>query len=333
MQLLRKLLFPISLIYALVVFVRNKLYDLNIIKSASFSTKTICIGNLSVGGTGKTPMTELLIRSLSKNNTVAVLSRGYKRKSNGFVLATGKTAVTEIGDEPYQLFSKFPSISVAVDADRRNGIQRLEKEIKPNIILLDDAFQHRKVKPDYSILLTTFGNLYTDDWYLPTGDLRDAKYAAGRANSVIVTKCPQNLSEDDQQTIKKKLNLNSDQNLLFAFLSYDTKLKNSTSSKNLTYFKDKKVTLITGIADAKPLVLFLNESGIKIEHLAYKDHHFFTQNELELFRTKECIITTEKDYTKLKDALDNVYYISVAHCFIGAGEERLQSDLKQLMSC
>ncbi len=333
MQLLRKLLFPISLIYALVVFVRNKLYDLNIFKSASFSTKTICIGNLSVGGTGKTPMIELLIRSLSKDTTVAVLSRGYKRKSNGFVLATNKTTVTEIGDEPYQLFSKFPSISIAVDADRRNGIQRLEKESKPNIILLDDAFQHRKVKPDYSILLTTYTNLYIEDWYLPTGDLRDAKYAAVRANSVIVTKCPQNLSEEDQLTVKKKLNLHSEQNLLFTYLSYDIELKNATSSKGLTYFKDKKVTLVTGIAHPKPLVSFLKESGITMEHLAYKDHHFFTQNELELFRTKEYIITTEKDYTRLKDHVDNAYYISIKHSFIGEGAALLQSDLKQLMNC
>lgn len=333
MQLLRKLLFPISFIYGLVVFVRNKLYDVNIFKSASFSTKTICIGNLSVGGTGKTPMIELLIRSLSRDYTIAVLSRGYKRKSTGFILASNKTTVTEIGDEPYQLFSKFPSIFVAVDADRRNGIQRLEKEIKPNIILLDDAFQHRKVKPDYSMLLTTYTNLYTDDWYLPTGDLRDAKYAAVRANSVIVTKCPQNLSKDNQLRVKKKLNLHSEQTLLFTYLSYNTELKSSTSSKNITYFKDKKVTLVTGIAQPKPLVLFLMESGIAIEHLAYKDHHFFTQNELELFKTKEYIITTEKDYTRLKDDLDNVYCISVAHSFIGEGAELMKADLKQLMNC
>lgn len=333
MQLLRKLLFPISLVYALVVFVRNKLYDLNIFTSSSFSTKTICIGNLSVGGTGKTPMTELLIRLLSPNNTIAVLSRGYKRRSKGFVLATEQTNVAEIGDEPYQLFAKFPKIAVAVDADRRNGIERLEMDVKPDVILLDDAFQHRKVKPDYAMLLTTYDNLYTDDWYLPTGNLRDAKYAAERANSIVVTKCPPSLSKDNQLSIRKKLDLNSYQKLLFAYLTYDSKLKNSNSSIDLASFKGEKVTLVTGIANPEPLVSFLKESGISLEHLAYRDHHFFTKSELQLFSSKEYIITTEKDYTRLKDDLDNVYYISIAHCFIGEGKNLLETDLRQLMNC
>lgn len=332
MQLLRKLLFPISLIYALVVRIRNWFYDVGVFTAKSYSTTTICIGNLSVGGTGKTPMTELLIRSLEPNNRVAVLSRGYKRKSKGFVIATEKTSVAEIGDEPYQLFAKFPNVTVAVDADRRNGIKRLENEIKPSVILLDDAFQHRKVKPDYSILLTTYENLYMDDWYLPTGNLRDSKYAAKRADTIIVTKCPQQLNKEQLQLLINKFDLQSGQNLLFSYLSYDTTLKSANTSKNLSGFKDKEVTVVTGIANPEPLVSFLNESGIVLEHLAYQDHHFFSKSELQLFRSKDCIITTEKDYARLKNHLDNVYYITVSHCFIGEGQAVLESDLKQLMS-
>lgn len=332
MQLLRKLLFPISLVYALVVFLRNKLYDMDILKSRSFATKTICIGNLNVGGTGKTPMTELLIRSLSSTNSVAVLSRGYKRKSKGFVLATDQTTVAEIGDEPCQLFTKFTEITVAVDADRQNGIQRLEQEVKPNVILLDDAFQHRKVKPDYSILLTTYDNLYTESWYLPTGDLRDTKYAADRADCIVVTKCPQELSEDQQGNVRSRLKVKKGQKLLFAYLSYDNSVRQLHSGLPLAQFRGKTVTLVTGIANPGPLVSFLVENGIVLEHLAYKDHHFFSESELQLFRSKEYIITTEKDYTRLKDHLNNVHYITVSHRFIGSGQTVLEKDLKQLMN-
>ena len=164
MQVLRKLLFPISIIYGLIVFLRNRCYDLGVLKSKTYATKTICVGNLSVGGTGKTPMIECLVRLLQDNYSIAILSRGYKRKSKGFLLSDDKTNVEDLGDEPFQLKSKFRGVHVAVDADRRNGISQLEIMVKPDVILLDDAFQHRKVKPDYSILLTAYNNLYVDDW-------------------------------------------------------------------------------------------------------------------------------------------------------------------------
>lgn len=333
MQLLRKLLFPISLVYALVVFLRNKLYDVHILRASTFGTKIICIGNLSVGGTGKTPMTELLIRSLAPSRKVAVLSRGYKRRSKGFVLATDQTTVADIGDEPYQLFTKFPEITVAVDADRRNGIRRLEQEVKPKVILLDDAFQHRKVKPDYAILLTTYGKLYSEDWYLPTGDLRDAKYAADRADCIVVTKCPQELSAERQRSLSHSLKVKPHQQLLFAYLSYGNCLHQQDAAVPIERFVGKSVTLVTGIANPAPLVSFLEGKGIVLEHLAYRDHHFFSESELQLFRSKEYIITTEKDYTRLKDHLDNVYYVTVSHRFMGTGQTVLENDLNQLMNC
>ncbi len=332
MQLLRKLLFPISLIYGLVVFLRNKLYDWGIFTSMSFSTRTICIGNLSVGGTGKTPMTELLIRSLSPQYKVAMLSRGYKRKSSGFVLATDTTSVQELGDEPYQIFTKFPNSTVAVDVNRRNGIKHLEANIKPDVILLDDAFQHRKIKPDFSILLTTYDNLYTDDWYLPTGDLRDAKNSAERADCIIITKCPETLSDTEQITIQKKISPKEHQMVLYAYLSYGDRAFGVQGSLTLDDFKAKKVTLVTGIANPKPLVSYLENNGIIFEHLAFKDHHFFTQKEMELLRGRECILTTEKDYVRLKEDLENLYFLPVSHSFFGDGNAFLDKRLEQLMN-
>ncbi|MFD0798164.1 tetraacyldisaccharide 4'-kinase [Maribacter chungangensis] len=332
MQLLRKLLFPISVMYALVVVVRNWLYDIGIFKSQTFSTTTICVGNLSVGGTGKTPMTEFLIRIMAPRYKVAMLSRGYKRKSTGFVLANKKTTVGEIGDEPFQIFSKFPEITVAVDAHRQHGIERLEQEIKPDVILLDDAFQHRKVSPSYSILLTTYDNLYMEDWYLPTGDLRDAKYAARRANCIVVTKCPVTLKQEEQAVIKKKIDPKEHQTVLFAYLTYAERVIGKDGSVFLSFFQDKQLSLVTGIADPKPLTTYLKRNNIGFEHLAYGDHHFFTKNELEVLKKKPYVLTTEKDYVRLKDDLDNLWYIPVSHSFLGNGEVILEQALEGLMT-
>ncbi|WP_424001927.1 tetraacyldisaccharide 4'-kinase [Maribacter sp. IgM3_T14_3] len=330
MQVLRKLLFPISLIYGLIVFLRNRLYDIGIFSSRQFATKTICVGNLSVGGTGKTPMIELLVRSLSSSYTLAILSRGYKRKSAGFLLATENTSVEDLGDEPFQLKTKFPDVAVAVDADRRNGINQLENIIKPEVILLDDAFQHRKVKPDFSILLTAYDNLYIDDWYLPTGNLRDAKGEAKRAHIIVVTKCPSEISKQERATIAAKMNLAPDQKLLFSYLMYNTDLKGTEMS--LEALKDKKVTLVTGIANPEPLERFLTSAGLTFEHLKFKDHHFFTDQEIVDIKSKECILTTEKDYVRLQTKIAQLHYIEVKHEFLEHGKEVLEAALHQFMT-
>ena len=205
---------------------RNRCYDLGIFSSKSFNTRTICVGNLSVGGTGKTPMIEMLVKSLHPDYQVSILSRGYKRKSNGFLLSTNKTSVEDLGDEPFQLKSKFPKVTVAVDSDRRNGIAQLEKIVRPDVILLDDAFQHRKVKPSYSILLTAYNNIYVNDWYLPTGNLRDSKLEARRANLIVVTKCPKNLSISERNKTVDRINPKEHQKILFSCLSYNNESKN-----------------------------------------------------------------------------------------------------------
>ncbi|WP_127138461.1 tetraacyldisaccharide 4'-kinase [Flagellimonas oceanensis] len=315
LQLLRKIAFPISLIYALVVHVRNFLFNVGVFSSKSYRTPTICVGNLSVGGTGKTPMTEHLLRILS-DRKVAVLSRGYKRKSKGFYLADAESTVLELGDEPYQIHQKFTGVIVAVDADRRNGIEKLESLVQPDVIVLDDAFQHRKVKPSFSILLTTYHNLYVDDWYLPTGSLRDARKEARRADLIIVTKCPIGLPEDEKKAIRAKLNPRKHQKVLFASLQYHDVVSNGEGVEmKLSQLKNEQVALVTGIASPEPLVEHLKSIGLDFEHFEYGDHHHFTDKEIQQFQGYEMLLTTEKDFVRLKGRVDGLYFLEIAHSF------------------
>jgi len=332
MQLLRKLLFPVSLLYALVVYTRNWFFDVGIFKSISYKTPIICIGNLSTGGTGKTPMIEALLGLFTQTYKIAVLSRGYGRKSKGFLLATKKSTVEELGDEPYQIYSKFPEITMVVDADRQNGIAAIESKSASDFILLDDGFQHRKVTPGFSILLTTYDKLYVDDWYLPTGNLRDSKKEAKRASIIIVTKCPNNLSKGEQHKIKKRLQVYPNQEVLFTYFGYNSILKGNSNKDSLEVLKNKKITLVTGIANPKPLAKYLSKQAIQFEHLKYTDHHFFTDSEIKFLQSKGCIITTEKDYVRLKDKVKNLRYIEVSHRFLNKGEGQLTKQIESYLS-
>ncbi len=330
MRVLRFFLFPISLGYALVVYLRNFLFDVGSLSSKAFKTPIICVGNLSAGGTGKTPMIEFLVRLLSPEKKVAVLSRGYGRKSKGFQSSNEFSTVEILGDEPYQIHTKFPEINVAVDADRRNGIIILEKTVQPTIILLDDAFQHRRVKPTFSILLTACDSLYSDDWYLPTGNLRDSKKEAKRADLIVVTKCLETISENAQQNLIKKLKPLEHQKVLFSFLKYDTQLKGNHQNINLSDLKTKQITLVTGIAKPEPLLQFLEKNDINLMHLKYRDHHFFSAEEITFFNTKEFVLTTEKDYVRLKGKVQHLYYIAIEHVFIGNGEQILADAIRKI---
>ena len=330
LQLLRKIAFPISLIYALVVYVRNFLFDVGVFSSKSYKTTTICVGNLSVGGTGKTPVTEYLLRILSNRKT-AVLSRGYKRKSNGFYMGDSESTVLELGDEPYQIHQKFPEVTVAVDADRRNGIEKLESLLNPDIIVLDDAFQHRRVKPTLSILLTTYHNLYVNDWYLPTGNLRDAKKEAKRADLIIVTKCPNSIDLEDKNRVIGKLKPKSRQKVLFATLKYnDFVTDGGKDNIQLSQLKAKQLALVTGIASPKPLVEYLNSHGINFKHFKFGDHHHFTNKEIEQFEGYEMVLTTEKDFVRLKGRLENLYYLEITHNFSSTDAEVLKKAVQGL---
>tara|TARA_R110001632_G_scaffold48829_3_gene122771 strand:- start:872 stop:1831 length:960 start_codon:yes stop_codon:yes gene_type:complete len=318
------------LIYALVVYVRNFLFDVGVFSSKSYKTTTICVGNLSVGGTGKTPMTEYLLRILSNRKT-AVLSRGYKRKSNGFYMGDSESTVLELGDEPYQIHQKFPEVTVAVDADRRNGIEKLESLLNPDIIVLDDAFQHRRVKPTLSILLTTYHNLYVNDWYLPTGNLRDAKKEAKRADLIIVTKCPNSIDLEDKNRVIGKLKPKSRQKVLFATLKYnDFVTDGGKDNIQLSQLKAKQLALVTGIASPKPLVEYLNSHGINFKHFKFGDHHHFTNKEIEQFEGYEMVLTTEKDFVRLKGRLENLYYLEITHNFSSTDAEVLKKAVQGL---
>lgn len=331
MWLLRKISFPISLVYAFVVYLRNYLYNTKILSSNSFKTPTICIGNLSVGGTGKTPMIEFLVSQFKDSYALVVLSRGYGRKTKGFLEATPNSKVEEIGDEPFQIYSKFPEIKVVVDEDRSNAISRIEKEFKSDLILLDDAYQHRKVTPSVSILLTTCQNLYSDDWYLPTGNLRDSKREAKRADIIVVTKCPSDISVVEQKKIVGKLKSEFHQEVLFSYLEYGKSIVGENDNISLEDYKNQEITLVTGIANPRPLQDYLTSKNVKFEHLKYKDHHFFTKKELDIFNAKKMILTTEKDFVRLKNKVDNLYYISIKHKFIGNGKEEIEKIITNVM--
>jgi tetraacyldisaccharide 4'-kinase len=298
--------------------IRNFLYDNAFLKSSAPSIPVIAVGNLSVGGTGKTPMIEYLIRLLESQYAVAVLSRGYKRKSTGFVLANESTSVQELGDEPFQFHQKFPNITVAVDANRTQGIQHILAQ-KPNtqVILLDDAFQHRKVKAGLYILLTAYNDLFCDDYVLPMGNLREARSGKKRAHLVVVTKCPSALSAAEQANIKAKLGVS--QPIYFTAIGYDQKVYSSSKQLSVAEIKPKQKVLLAGIAKPKPFFQAL-QSG-QDQELIYPDHHNFTSAELaeiQRIAAQQLVITTEKDYVRLQHQLpeNSLYYLPIQTQFI-----------------
>ena len=323
MNALRKILFPFSILYGIVTAIRNFLFDIDFLKSYSYNIPIIVVGNLSVGGTGKSPQIEYLIRLLEPNFKVATLSRGYKRKSTGFVLADASSSAATIGDEPYQFYSKFKSIQVAVDANRKNGIEALlTQEIKPEILLLDDAYQHRKVKAGLYILLTTYNELYCDDFILPTGNLRESRSGAKRAKIVIVTKCPQDLSITDQVNIRAKLNLNESQELYFSYIDYDDSVFSEQGSLKTEFINSESKVLIAGIAKPDSFFNFLKQKGDLC--LSFPDHHDFTVADIEAIKAKaghKRVITTEKDYVRLKGSLptEQLFYLPIQSSFISEG--------------
>lgn len=343
MILLRKLLFPFAILYGFIISFRNYLYDKGILKSYSFDIPVIAVGNLSVGGTGKTPQIEYLIRLLSPRYKVATLSRGYKRKSEGFVLADRSADAETIGDEPFQYFQKFPQIQVAVDADRRNGItQLLAQKERPEIILLDDAFQHRRVKAGFYILLTSYDDLFCDDFILPAGNLREGRNGAKRADVVIVTKCPLDISELEQEKIRKKImRFFVPQNgnptvVYFSYVDYDDKVYNQNSSLDVSGIKSREKLLLAGIAKPKPFFDFL-QSGTD-DVMVFPDHHHFSESDILDIKNKakgKIIVTTEKDFVRLQaaDFAAQLYYLPIKSKLLHDGEVFDQIILNYVGTC
>ena len=324
MNFLRKIVFPLALLFKGITSFRNFLYDKGIFKSYSFDLPVIVVGNLSVGGTGKTPQIEYLIRLLSDKYKIATLSRGYKRKSKGFILADANVNASIIGDEPFQFYSKFPNIQVAVDANRKNGIEQLLSQTsKPEVILLDDAFQHRKVKAGFYILLTSYNELYSDDFQLPTGNLRENRGGAKRANVIIVTKCPSDLSNDEQLKIRKKLAILETQELYFTTIAYDEFVYSENEKRKVSEIQNVDKLLLAGIA--KPQSFFAHLHNNNEECLNCTDHYHFKEKDiLEIINkaNSNIIITTEKDFVRLKGRIpkDQLFYLPIQSKFLFEGE-------------
>lgn len=314
---IRILLFPFSLIYWLVIAIRNYAYDRQWLKSARFNLPLICIGNIAVGGTGKSPMTEYLIRLLNSRYPIATLSRGYKRKTRGYALAGPQTTALDIGDEPMQFHLKFPSIAVAVGEERLEAIpQLLHDRPETKVILLDDAFQHRTVEAGLNIVLTDYNNLYIHDWYLPTGDLRDERRSVARAQIVVVTKCPSDLGLLQQESIRSSLELEEKQTCFFTTVQYGTPY-HITQHTPYHITQETEVLLVTGIANPAPLKKKLQDGCATYQEISYADHHIFSIDDLkdiqEKFATLQgkhrIILTTEKDAVRLvkfKQELDQM---------------------------
>lgn len=300
------LLWPLACIYDAVTALRNVAFSRGWIHSQEFPCATIAIGNLAVGGTGKTPHAEYLLRLLSPHHATALLSRGYGRKTHGFLMAGKSSTAAEIGDEPLQMHLKFPHVSVAVDENRCEGLWLLlSMKQPPEVVILDDAFQHRYVRAGLYLLLTDYHRLYSSDFVLPAGRLRESKRGAKRAQIVLVTKCPKNLSLKEQQDIARKLKLQENQRLFFTTWKYGTPY-GLFSEKEKTQ-KNKEALVITGIAHPEPLYEHLSKKGYDIKPLRFPDHHAFTDASAAIInRTYEemaegsAVFTTEKDAVRFR---------------------------------
>ena len=303
---------PLSWLYGLGVGFRNLLFKLGILKSRAFDIPVISVGNITVGGSGKTPHVEYLVSLLKDKMKVAVLSRGYKRKSKGYVLANDDTTMREIGDEPYQMKQKFPKLYVAVDKKRTEGIDRLthdEQTKDVDVILLDDAYQHRYVKPGVNILLVDYHRLIIYDKLLPAGCLREPKEGKSRADIVIITKCPKDLRPMEYRVLMKALDLYPYQSLYFTTLIYDNlKQVYGTESMPINSLPDRcNILLLTGIASPKQMQNDLSMYNYNLSYLSFSDHHNFSKKDIRTINRKfaelpspKVIITTEKDVARIK---------------------------------
>lgn len=322
MKFIRFLLFPFAIMYTVITSFRNFLFDVGVFKSTSFQKPIIAVGNLSVGGTGKSPQIEYLIQLLKGKHKLAVLSRGYGRKTKGFVLANEQKSSEDIGDEPLQFYRKFDDITVAVDENRVRGIQQLEDA---EMVLLDDAFQHRKVKAGFYILLTKYNDLFSNDFVLPTGNLRERRVGAKRADVIVVTKCPNRMEVEEQNAIESLIRRYFKGPIFFSTIQYANALQsNSEEIIQTADLKEYEVLLVTGIANPTPLLEYLSDLKCNFKHIQFPDHHQFTEKEIGglqhqfslLNSEKRIILTTEKDFVRLSTTLTHLYYLAIETRFV-----------------
>jgi tetraacyldisaccharide 4'-kinase len=335
------LLYPVSLIYAIITGFRNFLYNYGLLSTTVFPIPIICVGNITVGGTGKTPHTEYLVDLLRQNFRVATLSRGYKRETRDFRIASASSCVSEIGDEPLQIFGKFPDIMVTVDRNRVNGVRQI-LDIAPDteVIILDDGFQHRSITPGLSILLTDFERPFMKDAMLPYGNLREHKSNMRRADVILITKCPKNLNPMQRRLILKEIGKAPYQNLYFTSLSYRSPLPVfGNREKDQFYFdltkcSDSSIVLLTGIANPNPLREYLKKFFSEITELAYPDHYSYKESDIsiissaynDLQTSAKYIMTTEKDAVRLREFNDIEESVKTAMFYVPVGITFLNED-------
>lgn len=338
------LLGPLSFLYGIIIFFRNLFYDNNLFGSKHYNIPTISIGNISVGGTGKTPHTEYLVDMLQKEFVVAVLSRGYKRKTKGFKIVEEDCCAIDCGDEPYQIKRKHPKAIVAVDGNRQRGIENLLKLYPElNVIILDDAFQHRKVKPGLSILLNNFSYPISKDYMLPLGRLRESKTSSIRAHIIIVTKCPKDLKPIERRIMHKEMDVLPFQHLFFSTINYNPLIPafpEDIETRKISFEKLKEYNVLsfTGIAHTKNFINFLEPKCKSFKHIKFSDHRNFSKDDIKMIQSgfmalddKKIIITTEKDYVRfLKNDLMPLelrkyfYYLPISVEFIVSDDEKKQ---------
>lgn len=299
-------LYPISLIFGIVSSVRNFLYDKRILKSKRFDIPVISVGNLAVGGTGKTPHTEYILSLLQYEWETAMLSRGYKRWTKGFILADKHSNAFTVGDEPYQIHMKYPNVTVAVDEDRVRGVENLLR-LYPHlgVVVLDDAFQHRAIKAGYSVLLTDYSRLYTRDFYLPSGRLRESKKGSRRTDIIVVTKCPSSISVDEMRRIESEIKPREGQELFFSTLEYGELIPVFPAKQDIP--PASSVLFMAGIVSPRPAIQYLKSTYSEVEPLLFPDHHNFTVKDFENLSAKfeamntedSIIVVTEKDASRI----------------------------------
>ncbi len=309
MTLIKILLIPISLLYGFIIWVRNKLFDFRIFSSQSFEVPIISIGNLTMGGTGKTPTTEYLVRLLNNEYVLAILSRGYKRKTKGYILANEDHSASEIGDEPRQYKQKFEHVKVAVDENRCHGVEMLLKTDKPpDVILLDDAFQHRSIKPGLSIILTDYHNTFFNNFMFPTGTLREFKKGFKRADIIVVTKTPKIFSPIIKKKLIEDIKPRSYQKVYFSYIKFLQLKSLNSSAENYSEKKINTILMVTGIANPYPLKEHLTKLCSEVVQLNYPDHHHYLKQDIQHIRRifnniatrNKIIVTTEKDYMRFQ---------------------------------
>ncbi len=321
------LLYPFVLIYWVITSIRNKFFDWGVLPTYKIQLPSVGVGNLSIGGTGKSVVVDYLISNFKKDFRIAVLSRGYGRMLKGVQIADEKSTATTIGDEPFQFYSKHQDIEVVVAEKRILGLKEIEKlPSKVNLLILDDILQHRYVKPTTLVLTTTYDTPFVSDALLPGGNLRESKSGAQRADIVLVTKCPEKLTVQQLKFFKERLNLLPQQKIFFTKIKYSSTVQNTATKKDLTKLKTPFV-LVTGIADPTPLEVYLKSLELDFIHFSFPDHHAFTSQDITKLKKAQGeggdTLTTEKDYMRLYPALqdDNLFYIPIEMAFLDAAME------------